>query len=710
MRFAILVGVVAVGCGSEPGESGVDAGDADASPDSPAPDAQPISLSPAAIEHGLIRVGQIVRSSITVANPSPGQPAPIDSIVITGTDFTMSTTCGATLPAAGVCAITVDLTPAALTAYDGTITVTSAGMARDIPLSANGAWELNVAQSGSGGGTITSTPSGITCPGRCANLFAGEVELAVEPDTGSWVSAWSDPACSDLRCVVRPALAGRDVTAYFAPGRPISVTVEGSGTVTSSPAGIACGPTCSHVFTGEVMLTATPDVGQAFETWSEITCGTSPTCVIPAGDDPVEITAFFTTGPGASLDLELAGDAAGEIVVYLAGTRVGRCTSSCSLAVPDGTLTIAAATPHRLESLTGTGCVPDGDRCEITPPGYARVTATFRRDPKDRWTFFGNPGETFVRGGFDAAGNLIAGSQQRLIKLGPTGTLVWERPWSGGSFLVGASGDIYLSDPRGTVKLDPAGNEVWVRPGTPSALDPTGNVLVVDSDTGAPRMTLYQPAGTVIWRAPGAGTQIDGTGRIYEPFTTLVESDPPDDHGHLVLAMHRYAADGTPLSDFGSWGGVEESGEFQVAVTAHRLAVLERDAYDFSWLRLSIHEVATYQRTQYVEEERLQPNLMTGFIIGAGDDIGFAHEPGENVMYWFYGYGYQLDRLRADGSTWTVQRIAPPSDAYRADYGPLLGGVAGGPGGELAMLGAYQQFRAWPEPAAPVGLIQAFAP
>jgi hypothetical protein len=425
------------------------------------------------------------------------------------------------------------------------------------------------------------------------------------------------------------------------------------------------------------------------------------------GSDPVNITGRFSAGPISSLDIEIAGDAEGEVLVYHAQTLVGQCTSSCSLAVPEGALVIAAATPYGFESLTGAGCVIDGDRCEITPLGSAQITATFRRDPKDRWTFVGNVGEVFTKGAFDAAGNLIAGSQQRVVKLGPTGTLLWERAPTGGEILVAPSGEIYVSDSRGTVKLDPAGTELWVRPGGPRALDVAGNVLVVGAG-----MTLYQPDGTAIWTAPGRGTGIDGTGIIYEPFTRIEENDPPG-HYHRNLYAHRYGAAGTPLADTAMWDSVEEWGEYQVVVTPNRIAILSTDEWDYKIMGVGVFNPTTGERSHYVDTWRMGGDdaLQRGFITGGGDDIGYVHDPDELAVWNFGGYGYQLDWLRADGTIWTLMRFPPPSDNRWTYYGPYFAGVAAGPSGHVAMLGRHRPFYLEGTPRRPdVGIIQAFAP
>jgi hypothetical protein len=79
-----------------------------------------------------------------------------------------------------------------------------------------------------------------------------------------------------------------------------SYTVEvskdgtGTGTVQSSPAGIDCGTDCQSIFHGgtTVTLTATPELGSTFVTWSDPACGANPTCPIDVEAD-VSLTATF---------------------------------------------------------------------------------------------------------------------------------------------------------------------------------------------------------------------------------------------------------------------------------------------------------------------------------------------------------------------------------------------------------------------------------
>ena len=77
----------------------------------------------------------------------------------------------------------------------------------------------------------------------------------------------------------------------------VTVTVSGAGTVTSAPAGINCGETCSMLFDpGAVTLTAQPANGSSvrFAGWSDAGCpGSSRSCALDV-TAPTTVTASFT--------------------------------------------------------------------------------------------------------------------------------------------------------------------------------------------------------------------------------------------------------------------------------------------------------------------------------------------------------------------------------------------------------------------------------
>jgi hypothetical protein len=79
-------------------------------------------------------------------------------------------------------------------------------------------------------------------------------------------------------------------------GAPLTVTVTGPGTVTSTPAGIDCGTGCSRSFgIGTVVtLTATPAPGAIFIGWSGETCSGTSTCVVDNTNVSVKSTIAVT--------------------------------------------------------------------------------------------------------------------------------------------------------------------------------------------------------------------------------------------------------------------------------------------------------------------------------------------------------------------------------------------------------------------------------
>jgi uncharacterized protein (DUF2345 family) len=161
---------------------------------------------------------------------------------------------------------------------------------------------LSVTKSGSGSGTVTSYPQGIDCGATCSAQYANgtQVTLTAQPDGNSTFAGWSGACWGTGTCNVMMS-ASMSVTATFAlvpVNQTLSVTKNGSGsgTVTSSPAGINCGTTCSASFTkGTVVtLTPTPDANATFTGWSGACSGTG-TCSVTM-DATKSATATFNAG------------------------------------------------------------------------------------------------------------------------------------------------------------------------------------------------------------------------------------------------------------------------------------------------------------------------------------------------------------------------------------------------------------------------------
>ena len=102
----------------------------------------------------------------------------------------------------------------------------------------------------------------------------------------------------DQNGVIRPQGAACDIGAveYVSFNKVLTVSKagNGSGAVTSTPAGITCGTTCNASFTqnAAVTLTATPDNGSTFAGWGGACSGTTATCTVTM-DNAKTVTATF---------------------------------------------------------------------------------------------------------------------------------------------------------------------------------------------------------------------------------------------------------------------------------------------------------------------------------------------------------------------------------------------------------------------------------
>src|SRR2546428_97530 len=118
-------------------------------------------------------------------------------------------------------------------------------------------------------------PVGLACGAPCwAAYDSGTVVTLPAPRAGgSPFPGWGGGACPGPGTCAVTRTAATAVTATFDRQR-FTLTVNkagiGNGTVTSSPAGIDCGATCSAAYdSGTVVtLTATPASGSTFTGWS----------------------------------------------------------------------------------------------------------------------------------------------------------------------------------------------------------------------------------------------------------------------------------------------------------------------------------------------------------------------------------------------------------------------------------------------------------
>jgi phospholipase C len=156
----------------------------------------------------------------------------------------------------------------------------------------------------------------------------------------------------------------------------LTLQSSGTGTITSSPAGINCGQTCSASFASGtvVTLTATPGTGSTFGGWSGACSGTG-TCSVTLSAN-TSVTATFSVAAGQpQLTVKDAGTGTGTVTSSPTGIN---CGTTCSAGFASGTavtLTAAAATGSTFAGWSG-ACT-GASTCALTLTANASATATF---------------------------------------------------------------------------------------------------------------------------------------------------------------------------------------------------------------------------------------------------------------------------------------------------------------------------------------------
>ena len=243
---------------------------------------------------------------------------------------------------------------------------------------------LDVTKSGEGSGTVTSSPAGISCGTTCSGSFSvGQlVTLRATPASGSQFGGWAG-ACSGAAttCTVTMTEA-QNVSATFTHEPTSMLTVAkagtGSGTVTSNPAGISCGATCSAIYANgtTVTLTATPESGSSFSGWSGVcAANASATCVVTM-DSAQSITASFRM-PTYTLTVARAGTGSGLVT----GSGID-CGTTCSASFTGGTIVTLSASASTGSTFDGwSGACNGTATCTVAMNAAQSVTATFTLIP-----------------------------------------------------------------------------------------------------------------------------------------------------------------------------------------------------------------------------------------------------------------------------------------------------------------------------------------
>jgi hypothetical protein len=365
-------------------------------------------------------------------------------------------------------------------------------------------------------GGCSFVPPGQECIGDVSffPLVAGDrtATLTIHPTNGS------------LSDTTLPVLA-RTYTLLLVDGYTGSV----AGDITSSSPDVNCTHTyCTGHFVGALTLTASPMPGNVFIGWTDPSCGTSPTCVVPQSTTQRELGASFAPVLTGQLTLNMTGAPPGSLVSVMdeSGFSQGLlavCSTSCTVPLPSDfgptpQIRISVDSPRGTPAITG-ACA-GSDRCSFTAAATASVAVN--------WTFDSRLPRSFV---FDLAGLR--------------------------SVARGANGDVFVStlaqgnDQMWTLKLDAMGNVKWAYP--------TTGQLIAMADGGVaiswPVYGLFVMQRLEVRDADGYLTRLDYNQDVYASPTNNIEVD----HFARTLAIGAnqvFAMPGTKnaMSGIEAWG------------------------------------------------------------------------------------------------------------------------------------------------------------
>jgi len=237
------------------------------------------------------------------------------------------------------------------------------------------AYPVTVAKNGTGGGTVTG--AGLTCGPTCSGSFGygDSIVLVATPDATSTLAGWTGcDSVSGSTCTVS-ATSARTVSATFTRiTYTLTTTLSGGsgGTITSNPAGISCGATCSSTYAVNtaVSLTATPNSGATFTGWSGSCTGTG-TCAVTM-DQARNVTASF------SYPITISKSGTGGGVVTSSPAAIS-CGATCAATYTSGTAVTLTASPDANSGFSfWTGCdSTTATTCTIAMNQIKSISAQF---------------------------------------------------------------------------------------------------------------------------------------------------------------------------------------------------------------------------------------------------------------------------------------------------------------------------------------------
>jgi hypothetical protein len=249
-------------------------------------------------------------------------------------------------------------------------------------------FKLTVSVTGTGSGTITSSPGLISCNPFCSDEFeaGAKVTLTAAPDPGSTFAGWSGACSGTGPCEVTMSEA-KSVSAEFTTEAPIlhklTVSVTGNGQVSASEGTIsgctsAGGPSCEGEYEAgtKVLLTETPGAHSLFAGWQTLQCdeSTAAACEVEIGAADEAVAASFVN----TFPLTVSAEGTGEGTLTSSPGSIS-CSPLCGEEFKEGTEVTLTATPAVGSTFTSwKHCdAVNGRLCTVRVDEAKAVTALF---------------------------------------------------------------------------------------------------------------------------------------------------------------------------------------------------------------------------------------------------------------------------------------------------------------------------------------------
>lgn len=242
-------------------------------------------------------------------------------------------------------------------------------------------YSLTVQQQGTGAGVIALAPDGGSCSSTCTSQLnhGTVVTLTATAALSSTFSGWQGACTGNIPLCTLTMDSAKAVTATFALKQfPLTVSKagNGAGTVTSIPAGITCGVTCTQSlpYGTPITLTAIAADHSTFTGWQGACTGNQPTCTVTAKATQ-QVTATFTLNR-YTLAVIPQGNGHGLVTTSPSGVD---CGITCTTTLDYGTAITLTATPFTDTLFTDWqgACTGTAPTCALTLTADTAVTATF---------------------------------------------------------------------------------------------------------------------------------------------------------------------------------------------------------------------------------------------------------------------------------------------------------------------------------------------